>query len=73
MVIASSVFLAVLAAGVRMAVRPLLADWTKLRSQGANAALELRVAELEEELRQLKGGTQVQLPVDLRPGAHSRT
>ncbi len=71
MVFASAFFLAVLAAAVRMTVRPMLADWAKLRSQGANAALEPRVAELEEELRQLKGSTQLQVPVDLRPGVHS--
>ena len=74
MVLASSVFLGVLAVALRFSVRPLLAEWAKLRGQSGNAALEGRVAELEQEVRELKlGPNQLQLPVELRSGAHSRT
>ena len=65
--------IAVLTAALRFAVRPLLADWTKLRNQGGTS-LEQRVAELEAEVRQLKGTVTIQLPAEsLRTPDRSRT
>jgi len=44
----------VLTAALRLGVKPLLTDWSRGRSQLGDAALERRVAELEEEMRQVK-------------------
>jgi hypothetical protein len=72
--IAGSVFIAVLAAALRLGLRPLLADWARLRLQAGPSALERRMMELEEEVRQLRVGANLQLSVDpLRSGARSLT
>jgi hypothetical protein len=62
--IAGSVLLAVLTAALRFGVKPLLTDWSKGRTQMGDAALERRVAELEEEMRQVKMTASRQLPVE---------
>jgi hypothetical protein len=69
-----SVLLAVLTAALRLGVRPLLADWAKLRVQLDTTALERRMVEMEEEIRQLKVGSSLQLPADpLRSPGRPRT
>jgi hypothetical protein len=62
--IAVSVLIAVLTAALRFGVRPLLADWAKLRAQPGTPVLERRMVELEEEVRQLKVGPNLQLSAD---------
>jgi hypothetical protein len=72
--IAGSVLIAVLTAALRFGIRPLLADWAKLRAQPGTFTLERRMAELEEEVRQLKVGPNLQLPADpLRTGGRPLT
>jgi hypothetical protein len=72
--IAGSVFLAVLTAALRLGVKPLLADWSRGRVQLGDGALERRVAELEEEMRQVKVVASLRLPAEeLRPGGRPRT
>lgn len=72
--IAGSVFIGVLTAALRLGVKPLLADWSRGRAQLGDAALERRVAELEEEMRQVKMVANLQLPAeDLRSGGRTRT
>jgi hypothetical protein len=67
--VAGSILLAVLTAALRLGVRPLLADWAKLKGQDVTSQLALRMVELEAEVRQLRmGGGSFQLPSDpLRP------
>lgn len=72
--IAGSILIGVLTAALRLGVRPLLADWAKLRVQPGTHALERRVMELEEELHQLRTGTNLHFPADpLRSAVRSRT
>ena len=72
--VSSSVFLAVMVLALRFAVRPLIADWAKLRGPFANAALEQRLADMEEEIRQLRAASNLQLPAEsLRAPGHPRT
>jgi len=61
-VISSALLLAVLGATLRLAVRPLLEDWFKLKGQGPGPALERRLAEMEEHIRRLEAGAALQLP-----------
>ncbi len=61
-VISSALLLAVLGATLRLAVRPLLEDWFKLKGQGPGPALERRLAEMEEHIRRLEAGGTLQLP-----------
>lgn len=64
----------VLTVAVRFGLRPLLLDWAKLRTQGGSASLEHRLLEMEEDIRQLKSATHLQLPADeLRSSGHQRT
>ena len=66
--VSSSILIGVLAAALRFAVRPLLADWAELRST-PNDALVRRLTELEEEVRLLRMGANLQLPTEsLQPG-----
>ena len=66
--------LVVLTAAVRFGLRPLLRDWAKLRTQGGSASLEGRLLEMEEDIRQLKAASNLQLPADsLRSPGHPRT
>jgi len=60
--IGGSVLVAVLTAALRFGVRPLLEDWAKLRAQ--TGPLERRLAELEEEVRRLKAGSEPRLPAE---------
>lgn len=60
----SGVMLTLVTIAIRFGVRPLLADWAKLRTQGGGPSLERRVLELEEEMRQLKNGTNLQLSAE---------
>jgi hypothetical protein len=72
--IAVSILIAALTAALRLGVRPLLADWAKLRVQPGTSVLERRMVELEEEVRQLKVGPNPQLPADpLRSGGRPLT
>ncbi len=72
--IAGSVLIAVLTAALRLGVKPLLADWSKGRGQLGDGALERRVAELEEEMRQVKRVVHLQLPAEeLRSVGRPRT
>src|SRR5277367_2325635 len=56
LMVSSSLMIAVLAATVRFAVRPLLADWAKLKNPGNGVGLERRLAAMEEDIRQLQAG-----------------
>ncbi len=73
MVLASSVFLAVLGAVFRIGIRPVLLDWIKHRNQSANPVLERRLAEMEEDIRQLKMVSNLQLPAEVRASSRPRT
>jgi hypothetical protein len=65
-IFSSSILIAVLAVSYRLAIRPLLGDFTKLRT-----GLEHRLGEVEEEIRQLKGAAGLQLPVEsFRPSEY---
>jgi hypothetical protein len=72
-VVSTSLLLGVLGAALRWGVRPLIADWVNLRNQPGRAALEQRVAQMEEEIRQLKASVGLQLPADLLRAASPRT
>ena len=72
--LASSVLIGVIAVALRVAVRPLIADWVKMRAEGVSPGLERRLAEMEEDLRQLKAGAGLQLPAEsVRSPSRSRT
>jgi hypothetical protein len=72
--IAASVLLAVLTGALRLGVKPLLVDWSRGRAQLGDPALERRVAELEEEMRQVKLVANLRLPSDdSRSGGRPRT
>jgi hypothetical protein len=72
--VSSALLLGVVAAALRFAVRPLLEDWFKLRSQGAGPGLERRLAQMEENIRRLEAGTGLQLPAEsLRSTGQPRT
>jgi hypothetical protein len=72
--VSSSLMIGVLAATLRFAVRPLLADWAKLKNPGNGLGLERRLAAMEEDIRQLQTGGSKQLPAEpLRSTAQSRT
>jgi hypothetical protein len=74
LMVSSSLMIAVLAATVRFAVRPLLADWAKLKNPGNGVGLERRLAAMEEDIRQLQAGGDKQLPAEsLRSTAQPRT
>jgi hypothetical protein len=64
--VSSSLMIGVLAATLRFAVRPLLADWAKLRNPGNGVGLERRLAAMEEDIRQLQTGGAPQLPAELQ-------
>jgi hypothetical protein len=73
-VLTSSLMIGVLAAALRFAVRPLLEDWAKLRSQGSGGGLDRRLAEMEADIRQLKASAGLQLPAEsLRSTGQPRT
>jgi hypothetical protein len=63
-VVSSALLLSVFAAALRFAVRPLLEDWAKLRNQGGGTGLERRLAEMEDDIRQLKARAGLQLPAE---------
>jgi hypothetical protein len=63
-VICSTIFLAVLGATLRFAVRPFIEDWFKHRGQAAGPGLERRLAEIEENIRRLEATARFQLPAD---------
>ncbi len=72
--VAGSIFIGVLTAALRFGVRPLLTDWSRSRAQLEDTGLDRRVAELEEEMRQVKLVTGLQLPTeDLRSLIRPRT
>ena len=72
--VAGSIFIGVLTAALRLGVKPLLADWSRGRAQLVDTGLERRVAELEEQMRQVKLVANLQLPAeDLRPVSRPRT
>ena len=71
--LAGACFIGVFTLALRFGLRPLLADWSKMRGQGGNALLEHRMSEMEEEIRQLKIGANLQLPADLRSDGRPRT
>lgn len=72
--LASSVLIGVIAVALRVAVRPLIADWVKMRAEGGSPGLERRLAEMEEDLRQLKAGAGLQLPAEsVRSPSRPRT
>jgi hypothetical protein len=72
--VSSSIFLTVLVAALRFAVRPLISDWAKLRGYVGSDGLERRMATLEEEIRELKAAGNLQLPAEsLRSPGHPRT
>jgi hypothetical protein len=72
--VGSSMLLVVLTAAVRFGLRPLLRDWAKLRTQGGSASLERQLLEMEEDIRQHKSATHLQLRADwLRSFGHQRT
>jgi hypothetical protein len=72
--VSSSIFLFVMVLALRFAVRPLIADWAKLRVPAGNAGLERRLDDMEEEIRQLKAASSLQLPAEpLRAPGHPRT
>jgi hypothetical protein len=74
LVLTTSVLIGTIAVALRLAVRPLLADWVKFRSEAGRPPLEQRIAEMEEDIRQLKAGAGLQLPAEsLRASSHSRT
>jgi len=73
MVLASSIFLAVLGVVFRVGIRPVLLDWIKHRNQSGNPALERRLAEMEEDIRQLKMASNLQLPAEVRASSRPRT
>jgi hypothetical protein len=62
--VSSSLMIGVLAVTLRFAVRPLLADWAKLRNPGSSIGLERRLSAMEEDIRQLQAGTSPQLPAE---------
>jgi hypothetical protein len=73
-VLSSTLLLGMVAAALRFAVRPLLEDWARLRSQGGGMGLERRLAAMEEDLRELKASAGLQLPADsLRSTGQPRT
>lgn len=66
--------LVVVTVAVRFGLRPLLQDWAKLRTQGGGPTLERRLLEMEEEIRQLKARSNLQLSAEtLRSPGHPRT
>jgi hypothetical protein len=71
--LSSSFLLGVLTLAIRFAVRPLLADWAKLRLASGNETLERRMRELEEEVRLLRMGANLQLPTESLQSGRQRT
>ncbi len=62
--VAGSIFIGVLTAALRFGVKPLLVDWSRSRGRPEDAGLERRVAELEEEMREVKLVTGLRLPTE---------
>jgi len=72
--LSSSILLSVMLIGLRFAIRPLIADWDRLRGPAGNGLLEQRMAEMEEEVRRLRAGVAGQLPAGSpRSPEHPRT
>lgn len=66
-VLSVSLLVAVFTAALRFGVRPLLEDWVRFRSQLGGGLLERRLTAIEDDLRQLKATSSLQLPAELRP------
>jgi hypothetical protein len=64
LLVGGSLMLAVIAAALRFAVRPLLEDWFRLRGQGGGVGLERRLQGMEDDIRALKAGGGLQLPAE---------
>jgi len=71
--LSSSFLIGVLTLAIRFGVRPLLADWAKLRVASGNDALTRRMTELEEEVRLLRMGANLQLPTESLQSGRQRT
>jgi hypothetical protein len=72
-VLSTSFLVLVLAVAMRFGVRPLLLDWAKYRGLTGNESLERRMRELEEEVRLLRMGANLQLPSETLQSGRSRT
>jgi hypothetical protein len=71
--LSSSVLIGMLTAAFRFGLRPLIADWAKLRAAPGTEVLQRRMAELEEEVRQLRMAANLQLPAESVRSGYPRT
>ena len=71
-VLSASALIAVFTFALRFGVRPLLEDWARLRAQLSGGLLDRRLSAIEDDIRQLKASSSLQLPADLRPADRPR-
>ncbi len=71
--IAVSALVGMLTVAIRFGLRPLLADWAKIRNQPDVNTLARQTAEMAEEIRQLKALAALQLPAESLRTPHPRT